>query len=216
VEAGQIVARLDDTLARAQRDAAAARLEAARAARQEAKGELARVRGLYRSRVASTQALDRARRAYEEAAARELEGQAGLAYAERRLADHTLTAPVAGVVDQLPFDVGERIPPGGVMAVLYADGPPWVRGWCPARLVALLSVGSEAEVRVHGLAETFPGRLVDLAREPEFTPHFALTERESEYLVYQARVEILNAPPGLRPGLPAEVSFESAVPERAR
>jgi HlyD family secretion protein len=91
------------------------------------------------------------------------------------------------------------------VAVILADSPPWVRVWLPARIVTRTPVGSSARVRVHGLDKDLTGRLIEVAREPEFTPHFALSEREREHLVYRARVEIVDAPPGLRPGLPAEV-----------
>ena len=46
-----------------------------------------------------------------------------------------------------------------------------------------------------------------MAREPEFTPHYALTERDRVHLVYETRVRLQDAPPGLRPGLPAEVEI---------
>jgi hypothetical protein len=44
-----------------------------------------------------------------------------------------------------------------------------------------------------------------ISREPEFTPHFALTERESAHLVYETRVVLSDAPPDIRPGIPAQV-----------
>jgi HlyD family secretion protein len=49
--------------------------------------------------------------------------------------------------------------------------------------------------------------VLDVAREPEFTPHYALTERERVHLVYEARVAIEDSPTTLRPGIPAEVAF---------
>ena len=44
-----------------------------------------------------------------------------------------------------------------------------------------------------------------MARESEFTPHYALTERESAHLVYETRIAIDDAPDELRPGLPARI-----------
>jgi HlyD family secretion protein len=62
-----------------------------------------------------------------------------------------------------------------------------------------------AEVRIDGISGPLRARVLDLAREPAYTPHYALTERERVYLVYQARIEIEDAPAALRPGAPAEV-----------
>jgi HlyD family secretion protein len=71
---------------------------------------------------------------------------------------------------------------------------------------------------VQGLDGQFRGRLEDIAREPEFTPHYALTERERAHLVFETRIVIEDAPPELRPGVAADVeltvpvSGESAPP----
>ena len=84
----------------------------------------------------------------------------------------------------------------------------------PARAVALLSSEARAEVEIVGFEERLMGRLEDVSREPEFTPHFALTERESAHLVYRARVVLTDAPEDLRPGLPAQVKL--ILPKRAK
>lgn len=213
VEEGQLLARLDDRLAVAERDAARARLEQARALLRETQPELKRVRGLWRAGAASSQQLDEAIRAHEQAVARELEVAALLAHAERRLSEHGIHSPVTGTVDQIPFDRGERVPPGGVVAVLLSDEAPWVRVWLPARKVAHVPLGTAARVLVHGLDGPLRGKVIEISRESEFTPHFALTEREREHLVYETRVEILDAPAGLRPGLPAEVLLDDLPAE---
>jgi HlyD family secretion protein len=120
-------------------------------------------------------------------------------------------APVAGTVDQLPFDAGERVAAGAVVAVLLADGKPWVRVWVPERVVARVAIGTPATIRVDGFGAPMHGRVLDVAREASFTPHYALTERERVHLVYQTRIEIDDAPPVLRPGAPAEVRL--ALPD---
>jgi HlyD family secretion protein len=68
---------------------------------------------------------------------------------------------------------------------------------------------------VAGLEAPLRGRVLDIAREPEFTPHYALTERDRVHLVYETRVEIEDAPAGLRPGAPADVriALEANVAE---
>jgi len=69
-------------------------------------------------------------------------------------------------------------------------------------------------VTIDGLDRELNGRLEDVSREPEFTPHFALTERESAHLVYRARVVLTDAPDDLRPGLPAQVRL--ILPRRSK
>jgi HlyD family secretion protein len=215
VDAGDILVQLDPTLATADVARAEARLAAAKTASAVAEHELERSSKLKRAGVASSQDYDRARLGRDEVAARLREAEALLAAARKRERDHTLRSPVAGVVDQIPFDRGERVPAGAVLAVVFHDGPPWVRVWLPETSVALVIPGTRAEIRIDGIAAALTGSVLDVAREPEFTPHYALTERERVHLVYETRVRIENAPPWLRPGVPAEVWLFPAPQLRA-
>ncbi len=208
VEAGQIVVQLDTEVAAAELRASEAANAAAAAALVEAKGEFQRQEKLRRSRVTAPQALDAARRKRDEAVAQVAEREARIAQAKKQLENLTIRAHAAGIVDQLPYEVGERAPAGGVVAVVMADAKPWVRIWLPARTVAHIGSGSQAIVTVEGLDEPLHGTVTHVAREPEFTPHYALTERESAHLVYGSRIRLDDAPEDLRAGLPAQVRLE--------
>lgn len=212
VSAGDVVARLDPTLAEAEVAHAEAGLAGARTGLSTAEHELARAQRLYGSRIASEQDLETAQLRRDEAAARLREAEARLASARHHLEDLVLRTPVDGVVDQLPFDPGERVPAGGVVVVVLDRAAPWVRVWLPEQMVASVAPGRVADVRVDGVAAALHGRVLDVAREPEFTPHFALTERDRVHLVYETRVGLEDAPPDLRPGVPAEVVMRLGAP----
>jgi HlyD family secretion protein len=215
IQVGDVAVRLDPTLALAELASAEAEAAGARTASVIAGQDYKRSRGLRERDVISEQALDAANLARDEAAARLWAAESRVSAARKRVADHTLVAPVSGVVDQLPFDAGERVPAGAVLAVILADSAPWVRVWLPAPAYAHVAPGTRAEVRVAGLEAPLRGRVLDIAREPEFTPHYALTERDRVHLVYETRVEIEDAPAGLRPGAPADVriALEANVAE---
>jgi HlyD family secretion protein len=205
VAPGDVVVRLDSTLARAELAAAEAALAGARTADRVAEHELERLRGLRRRRVASEQDLDRAELQRDEATARLREAAAHLDAARKRVDDLVLRAPSEGVVDQLPYEVGERVPAGAVVAVILEQSDPWVRVWVPETAAARVRPGTRAEIAVDGLEAPLAGRVLDVSREPAFTPHYALTERDRVHLVYETRVEIEGAPAGLRPGVGATV-----------
>lgn len=205
VARGQLLARLDPTLAEAEIARAQARLAGTQTGVVIAQHELERSQGLRGAGVSSQRALERAQLERSEAYALLREAETGVDVARKRRADLELTAPTAGVVDQIPFDPGERVPAGAVLVVLLADGDPWVRVWIPEDRVARVQAGSEAEVRIDGIGGVLRGRILDVAREPEYTPHFALTERDRGHLVYESRIAILDAPGALRPGVPADV-----------
>jgi HlyD family secretion protein len=192
--------------------AAQAALAAAEASVLEAMEGFRRAERLAKSRVGSTQELDRARSRRDEVLAVVAERKARIAQANRRLEDLTMRPLAGGVVDQLPFEIGERVPAGGVVAVIQTDEKPWVRVWLPSRAVGLLGGEAEARIEIEGFDEVLTGQLLDVAREPEFTPHYALTERESAHLVFQARIVLDNAPAELRPGLPARVDLSLTRP----
>jgi HlyD family secretion protein len=208
VSKGQLLVQLDPTLAEAEIASAEAVLAGARTGSRVSERELARLVELRRQGVASQQDLENAELRKAEAEARLREARARLAVARKRTADLTLHAPLEGVVDQLPFELGERVPAGAVLVVLQSQAPAWVRIWVPEHEVPLVHPGTRAEIRIDGLGErVLHGHVLDVAREPAFTPHYALTERDREYLVYEARVEIEDAPEVLRPGVPADVTL---------
>jgi HlyD family secretion protein len=207
VAPGQVLVELDPTLARAEVARARAALAGARSGATVARHEQERIANLRRRGVASEQDLERAERQRDESRARLEEAEAAVAAAGKRLADVSLASPLAGVVDQLPFDAGERVPAGAVLAVVLGDGAPWVRVWLPEPSFARVRPGTPAVVRIDGLDGPLRAAVLDVARQPEFTPHFALTERDRVHLVYETRVGIEAAPAELRPGVPAEVEI---------
>jgi len=205
IDADMVVVQLDTEVAEAEMRAQESALAAAEALQSEAEGEFKRQEQLQRSRVASVKSLDAARRLRDEAVALVNEKKARVLQAQKHFNDLTITTRDSGVVDQLPFEVGERVPAGGVVAVIISDEKPWVRIWLPARAVSRMALGEEAEVKVEGLPKRLKGKVDYISREPEFTPHFALTERESAHLVYETRVVLSDAPQDIRPGIPAQV-----------
>ena len=211
VPAGTVVVQLDATYAEAEVAQAEAAVAGARTRQTVTDNDLARATNLVRRKVVAQEEFEHAQLAAEEAAAALRESEARLRTARKRLTDCALRSPVAGVVDQLPYDVGERVPAGAVVAVILQDEAPWVRVWIPEPVLARLQTGAAATVRIDGYGQPFAGRVEDIAREPEFTPHYALTERERVHLVYEARVRLSDAPATLRPGAPATVDIPLAT-----
>jgi HlyD family secretion protein len=205
VSKGDPLVQLDTTYALVDVAKADANLAAARTALVVARQELRRAEELRRQTVTSQQQLERVGLSADEAEARLREAEALVTAARKRTDDLQLVSPVSGVVDQLPFDEGERVPVGSVLVVLLADGKPWVRVWLPETSYIRVLPGTPAEVHIDGIEGMLHGSVLDVARESEFTPHYALTERDRSHLVYEARIELQDAPSYLRPGMPADV-----------
>jgi HlyD family secretion protein len=196
--------------------------------------ELERIRKLQAEGVVAAQDLDQRRRDYNAAVARrdqdraalaalengttreELDqarqamaaAQAELADLEVRAARLRVTAPVAGRLDALPFELGERPRAGDVIAILLAAGQPYARVYVPEPLLVAAHQGATAEVTVDGQTRAFRGHVRLLSAEAAFTPHFALTERDRSRLAYLAEIELdEEAARALPTGVPVEARF---------
>lgn len=260
VEAGQVLVRLDParrqallSQAQAARAGAAARLaELQRGPRQEdieaaqarfhgadqvlaARGrEYERQAEILKRKLASPDAVDRARaerdsaqaeRDAAEANLRELrvgtraeqieqarhalaEAEATVQRYETDLARLTVRAPVPGRVDSLPLQRGNQPQSGKVVATLLS-GQPYARVYIPEPLRARLKSGDPARIHVDGLADAFAGRVRMVEADPTFTPFYALTERDRKHLSYVAKIDFDHPPPNLPAGLPVQVDLPS-------
>ena len=174
---------------RAQRDAAQAARDAARADLAEA------VNG------STTEELEQALQVLRAAAAELRARQITL----ERL---TLRAPQAARVDALPFEIGERPKPGAVIAVLLGGTAPYAHVYVPEQERARLAPGHAAKVYVDGIADAFDAKVRSISSDPAFTPYFALNERDRSRLSYSAKVELLGKGIGQLPaGVPVRVEF---------
>lgn len=205
IDKDTIMVQLDTQVVAAELRAHEAAYSAAKALLKETTSEFNRQAKLRQANVSSYQAYDSAKRKMDEALSMVAEKEARIAQAKKRLEDLTIRSRAPGVVDQLPYEAGERVPAGGVVAVVIADDKPWVRVWLPARAVTHVSIGQEAKVKVQGLDPWFDAKVEHVSREAEFTPHYALTERESAHLVYETRVRLTDPKRDLPPGVPAWV-----------
>lgn len=120
----------------------------------------------------------------------------------------TVIAPRAGVVDTLPFKVGDEPAAGAVVAVLLTGTSPFARVYVPGALRPSAKAGASASVQVEGYETPFEGRLRWISAEAAFTPYFALTERDRGHLAYLAEIDLIGEAAGDLPtGVPVEVSF---------
>jgi len=214
---------------------ARATLAGAEASLQTATHELERVRPLVAKQLLSTQELDVAFSAHDTALATRDAARAALTELERgttreeldqataaraaaaavvreqeiSLERLTVRAPVAGVLDDLPLELGERPALGAVVGVLLAGAAPHARIYLPEPLRTRVAVGDPATVWVDGIAEPFSGRVRRISADPAFTPYYSLTERDRSRLSYLTEVELGGAAARSLPaGVPLRVRFD--------
>jgi HlyD family secretion protein len=179
--------------ARARRDAASSASDQARA-RLNLLLEGTRVEQVEQARAA----VDRAR-----AAAAELEMSA---------ARYTVSAPRNGIIEALPYKVGERPPAGAPVVVMLADGTPYARVYVPELLRIRFKAGTRVTVTVDGADRSFQGTVRYVSADAAFTPYYALTQKDRSRLSFLAEISVDD--PGAA-GLPAGVPVQVRVPDGA-
>lgn len=212
---------------------AEAGLDAARAEEKEARDNYRRLVALGKKDYVSRSDIDSAKAAADAAAAQvesaratllELQrgtrseeiaqGEAALAQAEADaraqavlLEKLTVQAPRDGLLDSLPFKLGDEAPVGGPLAIMLVGDTPYARVYIPEPMRARVHVGDEARVHVQGVVESFAGRVRMIRSEPSFTPYFALTGDDVARLSYLAEIQLGEDAVELPAGLPLWAEF---------
>ncbi|WP_299005679.1 HlyD family efflux transporter periplasmic adaptor subunit [uncultured Shewanella sp.] len=110
-----------------------------------------------------------------------------------------------GILDNLPWNLGERVSKNSPVAVILSGETPYVRAYIPETYRARLKVGTQVMVQVDGIKSPFQGTIAWIAMDPAYTPYYALNEKERSRLVYLADVSLPDTANALPSGLPAQV-----------
>lgn len=228
VEAGQVLARLDPTLAQidlgiAEANVRAARggLGAAEADRAEAKRALTRIQGLKAGDYSSTADNTRAQAAAQATEARHAQAQGNLASAEQALNrakaildKHEVRAPFAGVVTTKDAQPGEIVSPA-------AAGGGFTRtGICT--IVDMNSLEIEVEVNESFISRVKPGQKASATLDayPDWEIPASVTAiiptANRDKATVKVRVAIEARDPRILPEMAAKVIFYDDAKEASR
>jgi HlyD family secretion protein len=128
-----------------------------------------------------------------------------LANETKLLSDLTITASRNGILDNLPWNLGERVSIGSPVAVVLAGAVPYARVYIPEPWRVQITIGTELTVQIDGIDDAFPGTVRWISHEPAFTPYYALNQSERSRLVYLAEVQLTADASDLPSGVPAQV-----------
>ena len=134
--------------------------------------------------------------------------QAQVELQEATLGKLSLVAPRAGIVDSLPYRLGDQAPVGAPLAILLAGDAPYARVYVPETIRGDVRVGSAARIFVEGRADALQGKVRAIRSEPVFTPYYALAGKDAARLSYLAEIALPPADAGrLAAGLPVRAEF---------
>jgi len=213
--------------------AASANVAGARAALVESRANYERIQNLKKQKLVSQAEIDKARATRDANQARLRNAQealltltngtreedlraaeaslnaatATLASENKRLEDLSVVATRDGILDNLPWNLGERVTVGSPLAVLLAGDAPYARIYVPEPYRVKLKVGDKLIVHVDSIDKPITGHLRWIATEPAFTPYYALNQEERSRLMYRAEVQLPDSQAGLPNGIPAQVEL---------
>ncbi|MCP5326697.1 MAG: HlyD family efflux transporter periplasmic adaptor subunit [Oceanospirillaceae bacterium] len=132
--------------------------------------------------------------------------------AQKNLADLTINAPVDGLVDALPWHVGDRVNTGTVLLTMLSAGDAYARVYVPATRLAALPKGAEVNVHIDGLSQVLSGQVSHVRSQPAFTPYYALNERDRAALMYLAEIRFSGTAGAVLQNIPAGTGLEVILP----
>ena len=135
--------------------------------------------------------------------------KAALAQAEWRLAQKTVEAPVAGLVQDTYFVVGEWVPANQPVVSLLPPRNIKVRFFVEERVLGAVKIGQKLAVTCDGCPAPIAAAVTFISPQAEFTPPVIYSQQERAKLVFL--VEARPAPDDaakLHPGQPVEVRFD--------
>jgi HlyD family secretion protein len=133
--------------------------------------------------------------------------QAALASENKKLEDLTVTATRDGLLDNLPWNLGERVTLGSPVAIVLAGNAPFARIYVPEPYRVKITAGDNLTIHVDGLAQTITGKVRWISSEPAFTPYYALNQEERARLMYLAEVQLPDSYAELPNGVAVQVEL---------
>jgi HlyD family secretion protein len=118
-----------------------------------------------------------------------------------------VVATRAGILDDLPWNLGERVTAGSPVAIELAGSAPYARVYIPQPYRIHLKVGDQLPVHVEGLQTPFIGKVRRIANEPAFSPYYALNQAERARLMYLAEIQLSDDAKELPNGLPVQAQL---------
>ncbi|MCG7522468.1 HlyD family secretion protein [Ruegeria sp. Ofav3-42] len=121
------------------------------------------------------------------------------------LNDLTVVATRDGVLDSLPWNLGERVALGSPVAVMVTGQTPYARVYVPEPHRVNLKPGVNLEVRVDGLDAPLKGVIRWISDDASFTPYYGLNQDDRTRLVFLAEIDLPGASSDLPAGVPVQV-----------
>jgi len=132
--------------------------------------------------------------------------RAELKHAQEALARYTVRAERAGILDSLPFKLGDKPPTGAVVTTVLAGGSPWARVYLPEPWLSRVKPGDIVDVYVDGRSKPIEGKVRHIESNASFTPYYTLSEEDRSRLSFVTQIDLdPKSAKGLPLGIPVRM-----------
>ncbi|MBU1421965.1 MAG: efflux RND transporter periplasmic adaptor subunit [Bacteroidetes bacterium] len=127
---------------------------------------------------------------------------------KKKVSDCSVLAPISGYVTKRMVEKGELAGAGMPMFHIANLDEIEIMVYLPETQLGKVQLGNKADVTIDSfLDKNFPGEVVYISPEAEFTPKHIQTKEERVKLVFGVKVKVPNPDHILKAGLPADVSL---------
>ncbi len=162
VQAGDVIANLDNQDLQAQVGQIAAKVEAISAQLTQASLQLKRNKALQEQGLISTNELDSVQANYDQLSATKLSYEQQLEQAKVALTYSEIIAPISGkVVDRL-VEPGDLVNPGQAIVVLYNPTSIQISSYIPESQAVTLALGQQLQVELPALGQVRTARISEI------------------------------------------------------
>ncbi|MDH4099561.1 MAG: efflux RND transporter periplasmic adaptor subunit [Nitrospirota bacterium] len=141
--------------------------------------------------------------------------RAAVTLVKTQVDDRTIRAPLDGTVLSKYLEEGEAVSAGAPILTAADLSRPWIRVYVPENEVGKIKLGHQARVYVDSApGKPFPGKVIQINDEAEFTPKNIQTKKERVNLVFGIKIALENPDGFLKPGMPADAEIVVAAGDK--
>jgi len=137
------------------------------------------------------------------------QAEAALGLLEVQREKMALRAPLSGLVTSRSVQIGETASPGAVLLTLADLDQVELTLFIPENRLGEIHLGQKVTVEVDSFpGKGYQGEVVYISSKAEFTPRNIQTKDERATTVFAIKVRLPNPEHELKPGMPADATFE--------
>ena len=117
----------------------------------------------------------------------------------------TIASPLDGVLTNIAANVGENAVPGSTLAILSNPASLTVTIYIAENQIGQVKVGQTGTLTTDSTTKAYHVQVTFVNSQAEFTPASIETKDQRVKLVYQVKLRITDVDEALKPGMPADV-----------